>query len=36
MGIFLKIASIAKKHPVKVISPIFLFREEEQLAVAKY
>ena len=33
MHIFIKINLITKKHPVKVTSTIFLFREVEQLAV---
>ena len=33
MHIFIKIYLITKKHPVKVTSTIFLFREVEQLAV---
>ena len=33
MRMFPKIALIAKKRPLKVISKTFLFREVEQLAV---
>ena len=33
MNIFLKTTSLAKKHPAKVTSTAFLFREKEQLTI---